>query len=146
MKLMLLFNEGHSRWPSRAAGLCLFFSAFCASANEEVAASTATAPSAVVQLRAGMQVDGEGLFLDQLIEPGIELPRLRLCDAPVCGKSLVLKRAEVAELARAAGLDQALTNWAGSEAVRVSRRLRPLVEKEALQLLTSVLQQQYIKQ
>ncbi len=127
-----------------SAGLCLVSFALCASAGEELAASSAEL-SIAVQLHPAIQVDGEGVFLSQVIESGAEVPRLRLCDAPACGKSLLLKRAQVAELALTAGLDQALTNWAGSVVARVSRRLRPLAEKEGLQLLTTLLKQQYVK-
>jgi len=115
-------------------------------AGEELASPNLIGPLPAVQLRAALQVDSEGVFLNQLVESGTGLPRLRLCDAPACGKSILLKRAEIAELARATGMDNTLTNWTGSESVRVSRRLRPLGEKEALQLLTSVLQQQYVRE
>ncbi len=145
MKPLRSNNDIFSSRCGQFIGLSVVLYALCASASEELVVSNAT-PAAVIRLSSARQVDGEGVFLNQLIEPGIELPRLRLCDPPPCGKSLLLKRAEVAELARAAGLDQPLTNWGGSETVRVSRRLRPLAEQEALQLLTSILQQQYIKE
>ena len=98
------------------------------------------------RLRANFQADGEGVFLNQLIEPGNDLPRLRLCDAPAFGKSLALKRAEIASLSGSAGFDGTLTNWTGAEVVRISRRVRPLAEKELLELLTTSLQQHYVKE
>lgn len=97
-----------------------------------------------IQFRAAAQVQGEGLFLNQLLA-GPDLPHLRLCDAPAFGKSLSLKRTEVAELAAANGFDTPLTNCSGPEVMRISRRARALDEKETLLLLTSVLQKQYVK-
>jgi flagella basal body P-ring formation protein FlgA len=90
-------------------------------------------------------VDGGGIFLNQIIQSETALPALRLCDAPLFGKSAVLTRAQIADLARVAGSDLALTNWAGAEAVRVSRRSRALAEREGLQLLTALLQPQNVK-
>jgi flagella basal body P-ring formation protein FlgA len=98
-----------------------------------------------VQLRSAVQVDGGGVFLNQILEHGLDAPALRLCDAPAFGKSASLKRGEIAELARAAGLDNPFTNWAGPEAVRISRRVRPLAEQEIVRLLSSVLQKQFVK-
>ena len=100
----------------------------------------------MVQLRSDVRVDGQGVFLNQVLQTGVAMPALRLCDSPVFGKSLLLKRAEILELARAAGLDKPLTNWAGPEFARITRRARPLAEKELLQQLTSVLQKEYVKE
>jgi flagella basal body P-ring formation protein FlgA len=146
MNLLLLNRARFSREVAAATVTCLVLFGVYARAGEELAVTNAADPSAALQLRSAVQVDGEGVFLDQVIESKSDLQRLRLCDAPACGKSLLLKRPELSELARAAGMDNGLTNWVGSEAIRVSRRLRPLAEKEGLQLLTSVLQRQYIKE
>jgi flagella basal body P-ring formation protein FlgA len=116
----------------------------CAGEQASVAATNPAAP--VLQLRAALQVDSEGIFLNQILEPSGDYPRLRLCDAPVFGKSLVLTRAEATELAKAAGFDQVLTNWAGPATMRISRRTRALAGKEALQLLSTVLQKQFVKE
>ena len=112
----------------------------------ENVAGGATNESPAVLLRSSIQVTGDGVFLDSVVQPGLALPTLRLCDAPAFGKSLVLKRAEICELARAAGYYKPLTNWAGPEAVRISRRARSLGEHELLQLLTTVVQKQYVKE
>ena len=125
---------------------CLLLSlAIFASAAEDPAL-TVSNQTPTLQLRTAIQVDGQGVFLGQLLEPGTELPALRLCDAPMFGKSLLLKRAEIAELSRLAGLEQPVTNWAGPESVRISRKVRTFAEKEMLQLLTSVLQKQFVKE
>jgi flagella basal body P-ring formation protein FlgA len=116
-------------------------------AGEAPLAADFTNSSPAAHLRGVAQVDGEGIFLTQVLQPsGGEVPRLRLCDSPAYGKSVLLKRGEIAEFARQAGLEQALTNWAGPEVVRVSRLVRPLAEKEVLQLLTASLQQHYVKE
>jgi flagellar basal body P-ring formation protein FlgA len=99
----------------------------------------------VFQLRAATNIDGAGVFLDQVAIFDNELPHLRLCDAPAFGKPLVLKRSQIIDLARSAGFDQPLTNAVGPEAIRVSRRSRTLDEKEAIQLLTAVLQKEFVK-
>jgi hypothetical protein len=99
-----------------------------------------------LKLRANLQADGEGIFLEQLVEPGSDLPRLRLCDAPAFGKSVALKHAEIVSLAASAGFDSISTNWTGPEVIRISRRVRPLAEKELLELLTASLQQHYVKE
>ncbi|HLH52272.1 MAG TPA: flagellar basal body P-ring formation chaperone FlgA [Verrucomicrobiae bacterium] len=121
------------------------FSAFSSFAGlAESSAPSATNTLAAVQLRPTAQLDGEGVFLNQLVA-GSDLPHLRLCDAPVFGKVISLKREEIAALARNAGFDLPLTNWTGPEVTRISRRSRLLDEKETLELLTSALQRQYVK-
>src|SRR5271166_4845712 len=98
MKPPRLHNQGFSGSHGLSAGLCLLCSALCAHASDELATSAAPDhPSIVVQLRPAIQVDSEGVFLDQITESRLEQPRLRLCDAPACGKPLLLKRAQLAE-------------------------------------------------
>jgi flagella basal body P-ring formation protein FlgA len=99
-----------------------------------------------VQLHAAVEATSEGVFLGQLFQCEAALPHLRLCDAPAFGKTLILTRAQVAELAQQAGSDLKFTNWTGTEVVRIARRSRMLVEAEALQFLTSALQEQYVKE
>lgn len=65
--------DSFSSGSSPLLGLCLVLFALCANASEELVASNATGPSSVVQLRSASQVDGEGVFVNQLIDPGIEL-------------------------------------------------------------------------
>jgi flagella basal body P-ring formation protein FlgA len=113
--------------------------------KECTALDNATLPQ-VLQLREAVQVDGEGVFLDQLFTPGFDLPRLRLCDSPAFSRTLVLKRAQLLQLAFVAGCDRGFTNWDGTDSIRISRRARPVSEKEGLQLLTSALQEQSVKE
>ncbi|HWI59568.1 MAG TPA: hypothetical protein VNZ22_20235, partial [Bacillota bacterium] len=98
-----------------------------------------------VSLRSSVQVDGEGVSLSQVVQSEASLPELRLADAPAFGKTSQLTRSQISEALRTAGADLLITNWAGAEAVRISRRARALTESEALELLTSTLQQQCVK-
>ena len=135
-------------WPFEfpsLAGLVFLSLAVCVSA-EDMQTITNTIGTPAFELRATAQVDGEGIFLNQVIATPRDLPQLRLCDAPLFGKSAILKQSEVAELARAAGFNETLTNWSGPALTRISRRARQLSEKETLQLLTSVLQRQCVKE
>ena len=128
-------------------GICLAILSFALCARGDDASASTTNQAPLIKLQATIQVDGEGVFLSQLVEPSsFDLPRLRLCDAPQFGKLVVLKRAEVTALARTAGLEQTLTNWAGAGVVRISRRSRALAEKEVTQGLTAVLQKQFVKE
>src|SRR5258707_1023205 len=120
----------------------------CASSADSVnndGLAAATNCSSSLKLRGLTAVEGEGGFLSQLIEPGADLPRLRICDAPGFGKSLVVKRVDVIALIDAAGVELKLTNWAGPQMTRVTRKSRSLAEKEVLELLTSSLQQHHVR-
>src|SRR6267378_4575376 len=79
-------------------------------------------PSALA-LHQAAQVNGEGVFLDQVLDCA-GLPALWLCDAPAFGKTAVLTRAKVVELAKENAPELASTNWTGPETVRISRRAR----------------------
>jgi len=98
-----------------------------------------------LQLRPAAQVDSTGIFLEQIVASATTLPALRLCDAPEFGKATVLDRARVEELLRRAGADIAVTNWTGAEAVQVSRLSRAFTESAMLELLTTVLRRDYVK-
>jgi len=97
-------------------------------------------------LRETAQVDGEGVFLSQLVEADGILPSVRICDAPAFGKSRVFSREQVAALTRAAGVELVGTNWFGVEAVKISRRARTLAEVEVVVLLKGTLQEVYVKE
>jgi flagellar basal body P-ring formation protein FlgA len=99
-----------------------------------------------LQLRPAAEVDSEGIFLSQVVQTNLALPVVRLAEAPAFGKVAVLSRAQVSELVHTAVPDLGLTNWTGGASVRVSRRSRALPEAEVLQLLTSTLQKQFVKE
>lgn len=98
----------------------------------------------VLQLNAAAAVAGDGVFLPQLFSATEPLPAIRLCDAPAFGKNLVLTRDQLGELL-AANAPACGTNFAGADAVKISRRARTFGEPELLSLLTAMLQKDYIK-
>jgi flagella basal body P-ring formation protein FlgA len=94
------------------------------------------------------QVDGSGVFLDQIVtasDAAQVLPHLRLARAPQPGQTNSFSRNEVAGVAQACVAGLVMTNWSGPMAVRVSRRLRVLEDSDVLEMLTATLQKQYVK-
>jgi flagella basal body P-ring formation protein FlgA len=93
-------------------------------------------------LHTEVQVDREGVFLAQLVTPpaGVTLPVLRLLPAPAVGTALTLTRARIQELVAQSGPVPGLSNWAGADRIRVTRRARPLGEAELKDQLTATLQ------
>ena len=105
---------------------------------------TCAAEASPLQLLAAAPVSGDGIFLPQIFSSPEPLPAIRLADAPAFGKSLVLTRAQLADLlgANAPGVG---TNFSGPDAIKISRRSRTLGESDVLGLLISTLQHDYIR-
>lgn len=97
-----------------------------------------------LQLNAVAQVDSSGVFLQQLVTADSPLPALRLCDAPVFGKTIELTRAQINGLLTAAAPGRATTNWTGADTVEISRRVHTLTEADVVALLTATLQKKYV--
>lgn len=114
------------------------------SATNDVSAISTNA-QAPLQFRASTLADGEGVFLNQLIEPASDLPRLRIADSPLFGKSLLLKRADIQTLSAAAGFNLALTDSTGPLMTRVTRKSRSLGEHELIELLSGWLQEHNVR-
>jgi len=91
------------------------------------------------------QVDGEGVFLQQVVKTAAPLPALKLCAAPAFGKTTELSRAQLNDLIAAAAPDLATTNWTGAESIRISRRTHEFSEAALLALLTATLQRDCVK-
>ena len=115
-----------------------------------------------LELRPAAQVLSDGVFLSQVIRSEAPMPALRLCDAPALGKTLMLKRSQVREMARAAIEARGDTNdinetWRGllssasepkgtpDPAVKITRKARLLTESELQGLLTTHLQEEFVK-
>jgi len=100
--------------------------------------------TAPLQLLAAAQVTHAGIFLPQIFSSAQPLPTVRLADAPAYGNSLTLSRAQICDLlaANAPGVG---TNFSGPDAIKISRRSRLFSESDLVRLLTSTLQQDYIK-
>jgi flagella basal body P-ring formation protein FlgA len=94
------------------------------------------------------QVDGSGIFLDQIaVTSGVAqvLPHLRLGRAPDAGKTIAFSRNDVAGMAQICPAGALMTNWGGAAEVRVSRRVRTFEDADVLELLTATLQKEYVK-
>jgi flagella basal body P-ring formation protein FlgA len=91
------------------------------------------------------QVDGEGVFLQQVVKAAAPLPALKLCEAPALGKTTELSRVQLNNLLAAAAPDLAATNWTGAEAIRITRRAHEFSEAALLALLTATLQRDCVK-
>jgi flagella basal body P-ring formation protein FlgA len=101
--------------------------------------------SPVLQLLPVAQVTGNGVFLQQLVTSSQPLPALRLCDPPAVGVTLELSRSQINDLLAAAAPGLMTTNWAGADSIRILRHTRTLNEAEITALLTTKLQQDYVK-
>ena len=136
--------------------LTLFLSAFLLSAllgggplaRAFASDSPARSSSAEIRLLPVAQVDGEGIFLDQIVENEFfrPTPKIRLAAAPALGQTASLSRAQVVSILQNVAPDLARASWAGATAVRVTRKSRPLGETELKEMLAAVLQSEYVKQ
>ncbi len=90
-------------------------------------------------------VDGEGIFLSQLIATnGQALPQIRIADSPAFGQATILTRLQIFEVAYKAAPELVSTNWAGAAKIRVTRRSRPFTETDLKEQLTAVLQRDHV--
>lgn len=98
-------------------------------------------------MHAAVQVDSEGVFLHHVLTaPGTTpLPPLRLAPAPSFGQSLTLTRAQILTVVSQSNPELCSTNWTGPDRVRVTRRAKKLAETDLLELLTSTLQREHVK-
>lgn len=97
------------------------------------------------QLAPVAEVAGDGVFLQQIVKSGQPVPALRLCDAPKIGATANLSRNQINDLLAVAAPDLVTTNWTGADSIRISRRTHTLDEAALLALLTTTLQQNYVK-
>jgi flagella basal body P-ring formation protein FlgA len=101
----------------------------------------------VLTLRQAAQVDGAGVLLQQLVEGDETVStNLFVAAAPALSQTLVLSRAQIAEAARKLQPGLELTNWAGAEKIRISRRVRSLDEDELKTMLTATLQKEQARE
>jgi flagella basal body P-ring formation protein FlgA len=98
-------------------------------------------------LQTNVQVDSEGVFLNQVAADlsNAALPGVRLAAAPAVGHSLTLTRAQVAGLLERLAPDLASASLVGASNVRVTRRSRPFTESDLTELLTATLQRDLVK-
>lgn len=139
------FQTSHSnlqparrRWRLAVGGWLFLF-------NLVFALHTDASAAAPVSLFPAAQVDGEGIFLQQIASSDQPLPALKLADAPAFGKTTELTRAQINQLLASVAPDQVTTNWTGPESIRISRRAHTFGEAEMLALLTATLQREVVK-
>jgi flagellar basal body P-ring formation protein FlgA len=105
--------------------------------------------SNVWQLLPSVQVDGAGIFLDQIVvnpTATVVLPHLRLAESPNSGQTVSLSRNQIIELVQKQTTSELLTtNWSGATQVRVSRRTRQFVDSDLIELLAASLQSEFVK-
>jgi flagella basal body P-ring formation protein FlgA len=99
----------------------------------------------VFELVPAVNVTGDGVYLQQIVKSSQPLPSLRLCDAPQLGTTTDLSPAQINNFLAIAAPELISTNWIGAATVHISRKTHTLNQTEALDLLTSALQQQYVK-
>jgi flagella basal body P-ring formation protein FlgA len=100
---------------------------------------------AALQLQSAAQVDGEGIFLQQIVKSATVLPALKLCASPAFGKTLDLTAAQINDLLVKQSSELATTNWSGADVIHISRASRPYDDAAMLALLTETFQKQYVK-
>ena len=98
-----------------------------------------------LKLRTEAVVDGAGIFLDQVVDSPTPLPQIRLASAPALGQTVSLSRAQVLDLAQKSLPELSATNFVGANALRISRRARPLASPEMLELLVAELNKTVVK-
>jgi flagella basal body P-ring formation protein FlgA len=102
----------------------------------------------VWQLLPQAQVDGSGIYLDQLITTptaNAVIPHIRLASAPSLGQTASLFPKQITELAQKQASELFTTNWTGATQVSVSRRTRQFIDSELIELLTATLQRDFVK-
>jgi flagella basal body P-ring formation protein FlgA len=98
----------------------------------------------LLELLPAAPVGADGIFLAQIFTSPQPLPAIRLAEAPAFGKNVILTRAQIGDLlaANAPGVG---TNFSGPGAIKIFRRARTLGETDILDLLSTTLQRDYIR-
>jgi flagella basal body P-ring formation protein FlgA len=107
--------------------------------------SACSSDVAALQLQTVAQVDGEGIFIQQIVKNPEALPILKIGPAPAFGQTTELTRAQINDLLTRQAPDLATTNWSGAETIRISRRSRDFDQATMLAQLTATFQEQYVK-
>lgn len=99
------------------------------------------------QLRPEIEVDGEGVFLHQIVmaPDGTALPSVRLADAPNVGIPWKWSRTQVLQRIQTALPTLGAVEWSGALEARLSRRSRVLTEAELLSWLKQTLEAQQVR-
>ena len=93
-----------------------------------------------------VQVDATGIHFDQIVAGApADVPHLRLAPAPTAGRTLSFTPAQLNELLQKTAPELVTTNWTGAAQIKISRRTRDFTEGDFKELLTTTLQQEYVK-
>ena len=131
----MIFYNSSFRTKIILAGLCLSnWLVHCPAAE-----------SSDLQLMPVAEATGDGVFLRQVAKSDQPLPAVRLCDAPQVGATLSLSRSQINDMLAIAAPNLITTNWTGADSIQISRRMRTLNEAGLVTLLTTSLQQDYVK-
>lgn len=90
---------------------------------------------------------GDGIYLTDLFaSPNrIDVPKLRLADAPEFGRAVLLTRDQVLQALKTSNPELSITNLTGADRCQVVRRTRSLDEMEIKERLTAILQKNYVR-
>jgi flagella basal body P-ring formation protein FlgA len=124
-----------------------YLGALTAAAFLLLALSAAAQSTNLLQLLPQAAVDSQGVFLDQLVADGADHPalHLRVTNAPAFGQAIVLTRGQVLAALKTPDSDLPPGEWTGPERIRIVRRTRALKETELKEMLTAVLQRDYVR-
>ena len=141
-------RAGGSPWTGRALICAFLLFALRDGVPRVFAFPGGPVPEVPFPLRPEVQVDSGGIYLHQVLSVPLSAlpPRpIRLAAAPGLGQASTLSRAQLSAILARTAPDLAITNWAGAESVRVTRRTRLLQDDELRQLLAGTLQRDQVK-
>lgn len=99
------------------------------------------------QLLPAAWVDGSGITLKTLLaNPPATLPHHRLASSPQAGQPVTLTHAQINELLQQAAPGLPLPQWSGALQIKIIRRSRVMEETEIRELLTALLQREFVRE
>ena len=102
---------------------------------------------AVFDLAPAIRVDGQGVFLAQLLtSTNSEIPQARIAAAPGAGQTLLLTRRQIQDWLRTNDLAAGSNVWTGAMQTKVTRKTRALEEEELHQLVQDTLQHEVVRE
>ncbi|MGK0197581.1 MAG: flagella basal body P-ring formation protein FlgA, partial [Yoonia sp.] len=109
--------------------------------------SHAPTDSATYFLLQQVEVDSEGVYLDEVIRPqvGIKIPHLKIAGAPQFGETGSLTRMRLNSILKDQAPDLLPDAWDGVDAIRITRKFRTLGQDELQAMISTRLQAEYIE-
>jgi flagella basal body P-ring formation protein FlgA len=105
------------------------------------------APAQSFNLQTNVLVDGEGIFLAQLLmpDPAHPVPQVEIAEAPRFGQATMLTRSQILDVLQKSAPGLSTNQWLGAEKIRITRRARAFSESEIKEQLTALLQREHVK-